>query len=383
MAPVRLRTTLESLYKEDGQKTALRTFYDECIAKHPDLELWYLHAAQFYLSEGDEQKAEELLKQAWEIAEKGDKPSDIVFDLYLETLWKRGQYEKVLSLASKYIDTPGLSSIAYAQMAQSQAKMGNAELAVQHYQKALAKCGNNDQLIIGTLRNMMKTFNGADEVNKWVASKLQADPDSVIANMIAFHLADESGQFNKAIQHIEKCMSAVTPSGPMYPRYSTFKAVTLVKAYLKTSDKQYLSRGVEQYQKILDDQPLNLQALNNLAFLLADNNEQLDKAEEYGARAHAGAPNNPNIMDTYAYTLCKNGKFTKAEELLQTTIQLYEVQGDTIPWDVYRHLGMAQEGLEQNELAAASYKQAIEIAGAAIAPKDKDQLTQAIERVSK
>jgi tetratricopeptide (TPR) repeat protein len=286
----------------------------------------------------------------------------------------------VLSLASKYIDTPGLDSVAYAQMGQSQARMGNTKLAVQHYHKAVAKCGNNDQLILGVLRNMMQVV-GADEANKWIASELQAAPDSVFSNVIAFHRAQANEQYNKAVQHIEKCMAAITPSEPMYTRYSTFKAATLVKAYLKTSDKNYLLQAIEQYQNILDDQPKNLQALNNLAYLLAENNEQLDKAEEYGARAHTGTPNNPNIMDTYAYILCKNKKYTKAEELLQTTIQLYEVQGAPIPWQVYRHLGMAQEGLERNELAAASYKQAIEIGGDTIAPKDKDQLTQAIERV--
>ncbi len=381
MAPVRLRTTLESLYKEAGQKSALRTFYDDCIAKYPDLELWYYRAAQFYLSEKDFEKGGELLKQAWTITEKEDEPSAVIFDLYLEVLWAQGQYENVLSLASKYIDTPGMASVAYAQMGQSHAKMGNAKLAVQHYHKALAKCGNNDQLIIGTLRNMMRAVGGA-EVDKWVASELQAAPDSIIANMVAFHLAEASEQYNKALQHIEKCMAAITPSGPMYPRYSTFRAVTLVKAYMKTSDKQYLLQSIEQYKKILADQPRDLQALNNLAFLLVDNDEQLDKAEEYSGRAHAGAPNNPNIMDTYAYALCKNGKFTRAEELLQTTIQLHEVEGTSIPWHVYEHLGMAQEGLERNESAAVSYRQAIEIAGDAIAPKDKDQLTQAIERVS-
>jgi tetratricopeptide (TPR) repeat protein len=381
MAPVRLRTTLEDLYKEAGQKNALRTFYDECIAKYPDLELWYYRAAQFYLSEKDYQKGEELLKQAWTITEKKDEPSASVFDLYLEMLWVQGHYENVLSLASKYIDTPGLGSIAYAQMGQSQAKMGNTKLAMQHYHKALTKCGNNDQLIIGILRSMRRAV-GIDEIDKWVASELQVAPDSAIANMVAFHLTQENKQYNEALQHIEKSMVAITPSGAMYTRYSTFKAVTLVKAYLKTSDKNYLLQAIEQYRKILDDQPKNLQALNNLAYLLTDNNEQLDKAEEYGARAHMNAPNEPAFMDTYAYTLCKNSKFTKAEELLQTAIQLYEVQGAPIPWDVYRHLGMAQEGLERNELATVSYQQAIEIGGDTITPEDKDRLTQAIERVS-
>jgi len=384
-APARLRTTLEELYKEARQKNALRTFYDECIAKYPDLELWYYRAAQFYFGEKNLRKAEELLKQAWAIAEKAEKideSSTAIFGFYLDVLLIQGQYQNVLNFASKYIDTPGLGSIAYAQMGQSHAKMGNRDLAVQYYHKALEKYGNDDAPIISTVRNMTQTV-GAAEVDKWVASKLQAAPDSVVANIVAFYLAQENEQYNKALRHIEKCMAAATPSESTYARYSMFKAETLVKAYVKTSDKNYLLQAIEQYQKMLDDQPNNLQMLNNLAYLLAENNEQLDKAEEYGARAHTGAPNNPNLMDTYAYTLCKNGKFTKAEELLQSAIQLYEVNNTAVPWDVYRHLGMAQEGLERNELAAASYQQAIEIGGDTITPKDKDRLTQAIERVSR
>ena len=381
MAPARLRTTLEDLYKEAGQKNALRTFYDECIAKYPDLEMWYYRAAQLYRSENNDQKAEELLKQAWLITQKKDNPSLTTFDSYLEVLWRQGRYQDVLSIASKYIDVPAMAPIAYAQMGQSQAKMSNRNLAAQYYQKALEKCSNDETLIIATLRNMAQVI-GAAEVEKWIASKLQIDPDSVIANMVAYNLALQRGQHSKALQYIEKSMAIITPSDPRYPQYSSHRATTLVTGYIKTSDKKYLLQAVEQYEKIMETHPMDLQALNNLAYLLAENNEQLDKAEEYGARAHMGAPNNPNIMDTYAYTLCKNGKFTKAEELLQAAIQLYELGDTAVPWDVYKHLGMAQEGLERNELAAASYKQAIETGGNAITPKDKDQLTQAIARIS-
>ncbi|MEE9365211.1 MAG: tetratricopeptide repeat protein, partial [Dehalococcoidales bacterium] len=381
MAPARLTTILERFYEESQQKTALKAFYDNLIAKYPDTEHWYFRASRFYMRESNLKKAEELLQKAWVITQKKDNPSIIIFDSYLEVLWRQGQYQNVLSIASKYIDVPAMASVAYSQMGQSQARMSNRDLAVQYYHKALEKCSNDDTLIIGTLRNMTQAV-GTAEVDKWVASKLKASPDSLIANMVAFHLAQRSGQYSKALQYIENSMAVITPSGPMYPQYSAHRAVTLVMGYVKTSDKKYLSQAVEQYEKILDAQAMNLQALNNLAYLLAENNEQLDKAEEYGARAHAGARNNPNIMDTYAYTLCKNKKYTKAEKLLQTTIQLHEVGGTAVPWEVYKHLGMAQEGLERNELATASYKQAMQLAGDTITPKNKDQLTQAIERVS-
>lgn len=85
----------------------------------------------------------------------------------------------------------------------------------------------------------------------------------------------------------------------------------------QTSDKQYLSIAVEEFEKILVKQPNNTSVLNNIAYFLADNNEQLDKALEYAKRAHEDSPNDGNIMDTYAYTLCKVGDYAKAGEVLQ------------------------------------------------------------------
>jgi len=296
-------------------------------------------------------------------------------------LWLKGDYQKVMEIASRYIDTPRLASVAYAQMGQAQARMNNRQLAVQYYHQALEKSGSDNQQITGTVRNMTEIL-GAEEVDKWVASKLRSSPDSLTANMVAFHLASQSRQYNKALQHIEKSLAAVSSSDPAHALFSQLKGLTLVRAYLKTGDRQYMLQAIDTYREILKRQPRNYQVLNNLAFLLADNDEQLDKAEEYGALAHALTRNNPVIMDTYAYTLCKNGKYRQAEKILLAAVQLHEVAGSPVPRDIYRHLGMAYEGLGQNAQAADAYSKAMEIGGDTITQEEKKALTEAIKRVS-
>lgn len=379
-APVRLLTFLEQLYMDSGQKAELRKFYTETIAKNPKNEFWYYRAAQFYLQDQDTAKAEELLTQGWEITRTKETPSAILFDLYLETLWRRAKYDKLLGIASQYTDS-SLGSIAYAQMGQTQAKLGNRDLAVQHYHRALEKCGGDNSLIAGTLRNMTAVV-GIEAAEKWTTQKLAAAPESLIGNLVMFHLASNKGDYNTGLKHLDRAIAAVSPGSPVYSDCMTLKAVTFVQGYIKTRDKQYLSQGIAQYERLLADQPQNINALNNLAYLLADNDEQLDKAREYAARAHAAVPDNANIMDTYAYVLCKTRDFGKAEELLLKAIQIYELEGRSAPAEVYKHLGMAQEGLQRKTAAGESYRRALDLGGQSLTAQEKTVLNEAVQRVS-
>ena len=186
MAPLKVRTLLEQFYREAGRKSDLQNFYQECIDKFPDSEIWYYRAAQFYLGENDLTTAEQLLEKAWQITTKSKNISGMVFDLYLETLWLAKQYDKVISIASDYIDGP-LASVAYSQLGQTRAKMGNKTAAVDYYYKALAKSSDNDAMIIGILRNMEQAVGWA-EVETWVTNKLASEPESLIANIIMFNL---------------------------------------------------------------------------------------------------------------------------------------------------------------------------------------------------
>ena len=65
---------------------------------------------------------------------------------------------------------------------------------------------------------------------------------------------------------------------------------------------------------------------------------------------------------------------------MQRTIQLHELSGRSVPWDVYKHLGMAQEGLGQKANAASSYQQALESGGAGLPESSRKELQNAIER---
>jgi tetratricopeptide (TPR) repeat protein len=54
------------------------------------------------------------------------------------------------------------------------------------------------------------------------------------------------------------------------------------------------------YEEVIKLQPDNVEALNNLAYLKADNGVDLDQALAYAQRAQQKRPNDPNVIDTLA-----------------------------------------------------------------------------------
>ena len=73
--------------------------------------------------------------------------------------------------------------------------------------------------------------------------------------------------------------------------------------------------------------------------------EELSHAMQYAERIYELKPNDPGYLDTYAYVLYANGKYSQAAEFLQASIQQFELKKLSTPYDVYEHLGMSKEKL--------------------------------------
>lgn len=118
--------------------------------------------------------------------------------------------------------------------------------------------------------------------------------------------------------------------------------------------------------------------MNNLAYLLVDNDMEISKALDYARRAYQKSPGNPIFMDTYAYTLHKNKQDEQAEQLMRQVFLSYERSNTTPPWDVYKHYGMALMGQKKNKEAVTAFEKAVEL-GKEIPDKEKQYLQKTIQ----
>jgi predicted Zn-dependent protease len=160
------------------------------------------------------------------------------------------------------------------------------------------------------------------------------------------------------------------------------KTELLTLAYERTSDNNYLLRAITDYESLLVKMPNNTNVLNNLAYMLAENNEKLPEALQYAKRAYDAKPNDPSYMDTYAYALYKNGKVSEAAELLLSALQQYEQNDAPIPPEVYEHLGVVKEKLGAKTGALDAYKRALEVGADKLSQKRRAQINEAVKRLS-
>lgn len=70
--------------------------------------------------------------------------------------------------------------------------------------------------------------------------------------------------------------------------------------------------ALADYQQVVDADPKNAQALNNLAYLLVDYKRQPDAALSYAQKAQELAPGNPNYEDTVGWILYQKGLYSVA-----------------------------------------------------------------------
>ena len=380
-SPLQSRLMLETLYLQDNRTTELANFYQDTLQKYPENPGWYLKAGQFALSNKNYASAQMLLLKSWELSQKIGGNS-AALSSYLASLVDNEQYEETNKFASEYIDGP-FSPIAYTYLALVQIKLGNTAKGIEYYHTALDKAGDNDNIVTGILNHML-THAGQNSVMDWCNSELSSNPNSISANIGMFRLYQSTNDYTNATKYINKCME-ITKSNPgQWSSFALQKALLITTAYMKSSESEYLKLAIKTYEDILalPNNSNNGDILNNLAYLLADNNERIEDAVEYAKKAHLTLPNDPSRMDTYAFALAKSGKYKEAEELLLSAIVLYERNNAEVIWDIYEHLALAQEGLEKYDDALSSYKRAMQIGGDQISPKKQQQILAAIDRLN-
>jgi tetratricopeptide (TPR) repeat protein len=142
----------------------------------------------------------------------------------------------------------------------------------------------------------------------------------------------------KVIARNPNDISALMMAGILYERQSNFPAAR------------------DMYERILSTRPYFTSALNNLAFLYAEEFHDLGKAYGYAQRARALQPNDPHIADTLGWILYERKQYPWALSILREAASKLPREAE-----VQYHAGMAFYVMGDEARAASTFNSALSI----------------------
>ena len=243
---------------------------ENLVASYPDDKDARLHLANTLLATHDYARAKQQFEKLWE-------EKDIRGFLGLQNVlaFTHQSDAALKNLTDAVAGNPNNSDLLYA-LANLQAQSHHYPEAAGNYQKLLKTNGNSGEiwLRLGTVQHLMgqdgQAFASLDRAQ-------HADPRNTAAFLEQAQLLDLAGKKREAM---------------------------------------------DAYTKVLGMDPDNGVALNNLAFLEADANQNLDQALTYAEHAKKLAPNNADVADTLGFIYYQKNLNTAALQELRSAVDM-------------------------------------------------------------
>jgi len=131
-----------------------------------------------------------------------------------------------------------------------------------------------------------------------------------------------------------KLMPARQRLAALIAKHQSDPELWLYMGWLESSDKHY-AQALDYFRKVVDADPQNVVALNNLAYLLASQTSNLDEALKYAQQVKQMAPDNQGVDDTIGWVYYRKGLYQPAVTYLERA-----AKGEADPVVRY-HLAMA------------------------------------------
>jgi putative PEP-CTERM system TPR-repeat lipoprotein len=208
--------------------------------------------------------------------------------------------------------------------------------AVKLAQEQIDQHGNaaSGYLLLSAVYRQQKDYSKAESA---LEKGLKSVKDDLLLQMKLAELYVIQQKFEKALHLYVEQRGKHPGSMPL--------AFSLGSLYDQLGDKR---KALELYRLCLEGNDDYVPALNNLAFLLADNYRDLDEALQLAVRAFRFKPAEPGIMDTLGYVLTRKGRFADALPYLEKSAAMLPADST-----VQLHLAMAYQGLGKNVEAKA------------------------------
>jgi tetratricopeptide (TPR) repeat protein len=301
----------------NGQKKKALEIYDDILGIEPDNRNALMALLAYEKDEGDPDKADALTEKV--LLSKNITSQDRILLMRQEigqSEQEGGDSTRVLYLFRKMLDQPQM----------------DADIAILCATYMNLKQMPNDT-ISGVLEQVLKVApdNAAARLQlvsyAWQANDMnriislcqdarQYNPDEMAFYYYQGIAYYREGQLDQALNEFHNGIGVITQqSDPDI--VSDFYAVMGDILHQKGNDKEAFAA----YDSCLVWKDDNYGCLNNYAYYLSEKGIQLDKAEQMSYRVIKAEPKNATYLDTYAWILFKQGRYTEAKIYIDQTLQ--------------------------------------------------------------
>ncbi|HUN81802.1 MAG TPA: tetratricopeptide repeat protein [Phycisphaerae bacterium] len=235
-------------------------------------------------------------------------------------------------------------------------KTNRKEKALDCYDRALTAAGE-DYLIYQRVIEEMVSVIGEQEATKRAVERAATDPQNIEKQKAVVHLLQRAGRNDEAMAAAKKVQElAVRDQDVVFAH--------LAQALLALRGNKFADARA-QYEAVLKVDPKQSMALNDLAYLLADNFNAPAEALPYAQQAARSSSNDADVLDTLGYVLMKNNR---PGEAIGALLRAKEIDHYNIA--VNYHLGQVYEQKNEADEAKIWYRRAKD----AVAKKENKQL---------
>jgi tetratricopeptide (TPR) repeat protein len=267
------------------------------------------------------------------------------------------QFEMALSLAPGQVE-PLAQLVAMAVLAQ---QPNQAIVRIQKQIDLVPNSGAHHYLLGSTYLAMRDQDRAIDALIK--ATQLEPRLLGPYARIAGIYAA--TGQFDEAVVQMKEA-AAQNPDD----------VATLMILGMLYHGQGDTPNARDMYETILEIQSDFAPAANNLAYILAEEEGNFDKALQLAETARGADPDNPQIADTLGWILYRRGTYDRAVSLLKEAATKMPDNAE-----IQYHLGMTHFKLNQHEEAWLALKRALELSSDFPGANEARDVYAALEKI--
>lgn len=364
-----IQTTLLKRLDQLNDWIRLEQIYLDLMKRYPQSAKIYYDAAMAMKRQAQKQilanenmnaqtsytKAIQWMRKALELSTRFGREvrpvSLAVMDIYVEAGYfyrtindtgkARTTYQSAMELANRlivqYPDDPGVFLI----LAEAHYGLGHRREALQYFEKSLKQV-KDDPSQCEVVLNRATRVGTHDDIIVWAKRKVVEWPDWISLRLLIANMYLEKGRLADQIQELEAARLLAKEKS---------QCITIDKKLAESYIREgHNDKAIQAYRRVLEWSPEDVNALNNLAYLLMGQPGGGAEAVELAKRAYELSPADADIMDTYAETLILQHTpeaYDKAKTILNQAIQAKQREGEEVSPGFYIHLAQTFLGLSR------------------------------------